>query len=172
MDLDPAGRPATRTDTGPTGMLSAQWVYDADAVSGQPQGFSAGRPVAVSYSSAGSGPAVRGENRFWYDAMGRVTRDRRCVDTVCHEMGYSYDPAGRLENLTYPDPGNPAGEQVQHTYDPAGRLRSVGGYLVVGAHAIDPGSAHGIDPAQGRRSTASYCFTRRTARPERHRSDE
>ena len=126
---DAAGRPQTRTDTGPSGTQKIRWDYDRDPATGQPHGDSLGRLVLATYSSAGSGSAVSGADRFWYDALGRTTRDRHCVDTVCQEMGYSYDDAGRLQYLHYPVPGDPDGENVRYTYDGAGRLTSVGGYL-------------------------------------------
>jgi RHS repeat-associated protein len=126
---DAAGRPQTRTDTGPSGTQKIRWDYDRDPATGQPQGDSLGRLTVAAYSSAGSGGAMSGTDRLWYDALGRTTRDRHCVDTVCREMGYSYDDAGRLQYLHYPVPGDPDGENVRYTYDGAGRLTSVGGYL-------------------------------------------
>jgi RHS repeat-associated protein len=127
---DAAGRSTSRTDTGSTGSHKARWDYDVDPATGQPQGYSTGLPTVVTYSSSGGGSAVSGTDRFWYGVLGRIIRDRRCVDTECQDMGYAYDAAGRLEYLTYPVPGNPDGELVKHTYDASGRLRSVGGYAV------------------------------------------
>lgn len=127
---DVAGRPKTRTDTGPTGSHKAHWDYDVDPATGQPQGYSTGLATVVTYSSNGTGSAVSGTDHYWYGVQGRLTRDRHCVEAVCQDMGYSYDAAGRLEYLRYPVPGNPDGENVKHTYDAAGRLASVGGYLV------------------------------------------
>jgi RHS repeat-associated protein len=124
---DALGRPQTRTDTNPiTGTSKARWHYDTDPTTGKTQGFSMRRPTLVIYSTGG---VVSGSDWFWYDTMGRISLDRHCVDNICGEMGYAYDAAGRLEYLTYPDPGNPAGERVRHIYDPAGRLASVGGYV-------------------------------------------
>jgi RHS repeat-associated protein len=126
---DAAGRPSTRTDSGPTGAGKAHWFWDRDATSGNTQGFSIGHPTLITYSSSAPGAAVSGTDRFWYDNLGRTTRTKHCVDGTCQEMGYTYDRAGRLSDLRYPTPGDPDGEHVKYAYDPAGRLTSVGGYL-------------------------------------------
>ncbi|MDP4510323.1 FG-GAP-like repeat-containing protein [Nonomuraea turcica] len=137
---DTLGRPQARTDTHPiTGTAKASWAYDTDPATGQPQGFSMHRPTLTTYIT---GNVVSGSDRFWYDKMGRVQRDRHCVDTVCQEMWYGYDRAGRLDYLHYPVPGNPDGELVKHTYDPAGRLRSVGGYVTGIEHDAGGATTH------------------------------
>lgn len=80
-------------------------------------------------SFRGTTPVVTGSDRFWYDALGRTSDTERFIDRVRHEMSFSYDPAGRLDQVHYPDPSNPSGEDVKYTYDSAGRLTAVGGYL-------------------------------------------
>jgi len=126
---DAAGRQKTRTAKGQASTQTATWDYDRDPVTNQTQGASIGLPVLVQYATTGGNAAVEGSHRFWYDAMGRRKLERDCVDTVCHDMGFTYDAAGRPEDLRYPNPGQPDDELVSYRYDPAGRLRSVGSYL-------------------------------------------
>lgn len=126
---DAAGRPISQVDTAGGTTKTVSWDYDADPVTLQAQGYSKGLPVLTQYSTAGLAGAVTGSERLWYDQLGRTIQARRCVDSVCQDMGATYDLAGRLSDLRYPDPGNPDGEHVKYTYDPAGRLASVGTYL-------------------------------------------
>jgi RHS repeat-associated protein len=126
---DTAGRPRTRTDTGTTGIQTAQWDYDRDPTTNQTQGYSIGHTTLITYATSGAVGAVKGTDRFWYDQLGRPVLVRNCVDTVCQDMGYTYDAAGRIQYLRYPKPGDPDGEQVKYSYDPAGHLTSVGNYL-------------------------------------------
>jgi RHS repeat-associated protein len=127
---DTIGRPTGVTATGPTGRMTTTWDYDVDATTRQPQGESIGLPTKVTYRTDTAGDAaVNGTERTWYDPMGRPNRTQQCVDTICYDMGYTYDPAGRLDTLNYPNPGAPTPETVSFTYDPAGRLASVGAFL-------------------------------------------
>ncbi|WP_200215480.1 FG-GAP-like repeat-containing protein [Micromonospora coerulea] len=129
---DAAGRPETRQDKNTTGTSNTVWHYDREGSSGPTRGFSLGRLVQVDYqSSRGDDKTVIGSDRFWYDRLGQTTRTERFIDRVRQEMNFAYDPAGRLLDVHYPDPANPAGEHVVHSYDAAGRLRSVGAYLTV-----------------------------------------
>jgi RHS repeat-associated protein len=126
---DAVGRPSTRTDTGPTGAAKARWDYDRDPATKQTQGDSIGQVTLVTYSSSGTSGAVGGSERTWYDEAGRATLVRSCVGAACDDLGFGYDPAGRLSNLHYPDLVDPDGENVPYRYNAAGRLLSVGGYL-------------------------------------------
>lgn len=154
---DKLGRPETRTDSNTaTDTTEARWSYDKDPATGLRQGFSIRRPTLVTYSKAG---VVSGSDRFWYDNMGRISQDQHCVDTVCQKMRYAYDAAGRLEYLTYPEPGNPDGESVRHTYDPAGRLTSVGGYVT--------GIEHDATGATIRQTYGNGLHDERTYDPDR-----
>ena len=142
-----------------TRTAKARWHYDLDPVTGQPHGASLGHPTLVTYSSSGPGGSVNGSHQYWYDDMGRVTRAEDCVDSNCQQMGYTYDAAGRLKYLHYPDPRDPDGENVKYTYDPAGQLTSVGSYLT------------GIDhDTSGRTTSQRYgngLFEQRTYDPNR-----
>lgn len=127
---DAAGRPKSKVDTAGGTTKTVGWDYDRDPITLQTQGYSKGLPVLTTYSTAGPAGNVSGSDRLWYDQLGHTIQARRCVDSVCYDMGAAYDPAGRLSDLRYPDPGNPDGEHVKYTYDPAGRLASVGTYLI------------------------------------------
>lgn len=126
---DSIGRPKTRTDTGTASTQTIRWDYDRDPTTHQTMGASIGRTAQVTYATAGSEGDVSGTYRLWYDQMGRTVQARHCIETVCHDMGYAYDPAGRIKHLRYPKQDDPDGELVPYTYDPAGNLTSVGEYL-------------------------------------------
>ncbi|MFD3505374.1 FG-GAP-like repeat-containing protein [Streptomyces sp. NPDC058678] len=126
---DAAGRPTILKEVSPKDDAHiSKWIYDRDPRTGQTQGDSVGRLILAAYSTGPLG-AVTGSDRTWYDAAGRPTRSRTCVDDVCQAMGYAYDAAGRLSDLHYPDPRDPDGEHVRYRYDNSGRLVSVGSYL-------------------------------------------
>lgn len=126
---DAAGRPTGLKEVSPKDDAHiSRWVYDRDPRTGQPQGDSIGRLVLTNYSSGPLGSGT-GSDRIWYDAAGRPTHTKHCVDDVCQSMRYAYDVAGRLSDLHYPDPNNPDGEHVRYRYDNSGRLVSVGSYL-------------------------------------------
>jgi RHS repeat-associated protein len=126
---DAAGRRTSRTDRGPTGTQTATWDYDRDPVTKQTQGASIGHITRVTYTTVGSLVATQGSDRFWYDNLGRAVLARYCVEQTCHDMGYTYDEAGRVKDMRYPKPDDPGGEHVAYTYDSAGNLTSVGDYL-------------------------------------------
>ena len=131
---DTAGRPETRTDRDANGRLArtVTWIYDELPGAG-PQGASRGRVVRVEDVQSNT----RIDSTFHYDAGGRVDRDERCIDGTCLAMGYRFDVAGRLDQLTYPDANNAPDEVVDQAYDDAGRLVRVGGYLVDAKYTID-----------------------------------
>ena len=124
---DAAGRVATREDRSMTGVArTISWTYDALPSVG-PLGFSAGRVIAVDDQQGGT--TLHAE--YTYDTVGRISDEQRCIDRRCFRMRRTFDAAGRLSQLTYPDPAGGLGvqaETVAHVYDEAGRLRSVGGY--------------------------------------------
>ncbi|MFY0565416.1 FG-GAP-like repeat-containing protein [Archangium lansingense] len=88
-----------------------RWTYDE-------AGHGAGRGTLTSVMEP-SGSESRN-----YDSAGRVTSLTKCVTGVCYTSSQSYDVAGRLARVTYPD-----GEAVTYGYDTAGRLGSVSGYV-------------------------------------------
>ncbi|GIE94647.1 FG-GAP-like repeat-containing protein [Paractinoplanes rishiriensis] len=115
---DPAGNP---TDT-------LRWDYDVDPATGQPAGWSAGLVTFTEHVSA-NGTSV--EHRQ-YDNRARPTLIRRCVDKQCIEDRTTWDPAGRIATIEYPDATgvvSPSSETVGHGYDAAGRLSKVTGYV-------------------------------------------
>jgi RHS repeat-associated protein len=94
------------------------YSYDTHVYDETGRGYSKGR-LTTSTSLNG---VVR---RFFYDSLGRTTRSELTVDGTTHAVSRTFDLAGRLANLTYPD-----GEVVAHTYgttgNGAGRLKTVG----------------------------------------------
>ncbi len=76
-----------------------------------------------------------GTESRWYDELGRLERIEKCITNGtprCHWFATSYDLAGRVATLTYPDPATGwatpyYGEVVTHTYDAEGRLETVKG---------------------------------------------
>ncbi|WPB74323.1 toxin TcdB middle/N-terminal domain-containing protein [Archangium violaceum] len=89
----------------------ARWTYDE-------AGHGAGKGTLTSVVEP------TGSESRNYDSAGRVTSLTKCVSGVCYTSGQSYDVAGRLSRVTYPD-----GEVVTYGYDTAGRLGSVSGYV-------------------------------------------
>ncbi|WPB74322.1 RHS repeat-associated core domain-containing protein [Archangium violaceum] len=89
----------------------ARWTYDE-------AGHGAGKGTLTSVVEP-SGSESRN-----YDSAGRVASLTKCVGGVCYTSGQSYDAAGRLARVSYPD-----GEVVTYGYDSAGRLGSVSGYV-------------------------------------------
>ena len=65
---------------------------------------------------------------YVYDERGRVSAKTKTVDGVAYSLGLKYDPAGRLETLTYPEVTTASGPQrleVQYGYKPNGDLERV-----------------------------------------------
>jgi RHS repeat-associated protein len=67
---------------------------------------------------------VNAASHYSYDANGRQTQANFCIPTNCSfgvQVGASYDLAGNLKSLTYPD-----GRTISQIGDSAGRLASIG----------------------------------------------
>ena len=71
-----------------------------------------GRLVAASHA--------RGQTQRSFDAAGRLTRQDITVDGVNQTTEWTYDAAGRLVGLVYPD-----GTELRYTHDVRGRLTRV-----------------------------------------------
>ena len=126
---DFASRPQTRTDTNQTQKDVTNWSYDTDPGTHAPQGSSIGRLTRVTYRTDGAAEHVEGSDSYTYDDLGRVRLSKQCIDNTCVGIGYTYDQAGRVTDVLYPQLGDPDGERVHYTYDPAGNLTSVGDFL-------------------------------------------
>ncbi|MET0552368.1 MAG: FG-GAP-like repeat-containing protein [Vicinamibacteria bacterium] len=113
---DPRGRLATRQtyNAGGTLQSSVTWTY------GEPRAsyFNVGRLTTI------TGPGTTLLKRD-YDAAGRTLRSRRTLDAVEYTSSKTFDPAGRVKSLTWPDSDaiNPI------TYDEAGRAFSVSAFI-------------------------------------------
>lgn len=102
------------------------WSWDHDPSDGELHGASLGRLVRVEFGSAEASGSI--DN--WYDRMGRVERSRQCTDDNCAELGFTFDRAGRLATIAYPDAQRALSnksERVTQHYDTAGRLDAVTG---------------------------------------------
>ncbi len=63
-------------------------------------------------------------DKLSYDTMGRAHRQERCIDGSCASMSQTFNKAGQLETLTYPD-----GETLTSRYNGTGQLASMSKYL-------------------------------------------
>jgi RHS repeat-associated protein len=129
--FDAAGRRTARALYDAKGKVTDQvtWTFDQDPATGQPMGHSIGRVVRTERDSS-TGKST--ESR-WYDERGRPTLERHCVDSRCVEDRTTWDIAGRIATIEYPDAAgvvSPSSETVTHHYDGAGRLSAVDGYVV------------------------------------------
>jgi RHS repeat-associated protein len=121
--------------------------------------YAHGEQVRRVYDEAGHGAGMGaltsvsdafGSESLGYDFAGRVVSTTRCVTGLCFTTGRSYDAAGRLASVTYPD-----GEVVPYSYDTAGNLLSVGGYAT--GLTYDAGG-HLLSIQYGNGTRASYAY--------------
>ncbi|HEX7699924.1 MAG TPA: RHS repeat-associated core domain-containing protein, partial [Kofleriaceae bacterium] len=142
FDYDGIGRQILREDLDASNRVTrtATWQWDTDP-SGTPSGASRGRLVSTTDSQVST--TITTANV--YDADGHVTETQRCIDATCASTRASFDKAGRLASVTYPDAAGGFGgnaETVPYSYDDAGELRSVGTYLRDADYEIDGAPAH------------------------------
>ncbi len=72
-----------------------------------------------------------GSTQWVYDARGQVVTETKTIDGVAYTTEFTYDPAGRLETMTYPD-----GEVVTYAYDDAGYLTGMQSNLYDGVQYL------------------------------------
>jgi RHS repeat-associated protein len=112
--------------TYPTASLNTAYQYDADAsgdCNGFGEGFLTGRLVQITDGS--------GSTKYCYDRFGNVTRKIQTTNGKVFTLLYSYNVAGQLATLTYPD-----GAVVDYLYDGQGRVREIGAKTATGARQI------------------------------------
>ncbi len=73
------------------------------------------------YATAGLHTVI---DRATYDLMGRPQEQTRCIDGPCATMSQTYNKAGQVASLTYPD-----GEVLTLAYNGTGQLTRLGSYL-------------------------------------------
>lgn len=157
---DTIGRAILREDRDTTGRVTRtiRWTYDNGAA---PHGSSRGRLVRVDDSQPDTSTTFSRE--FWYDAGGRVTTERTCIDGTCMNQDAEYDMAGRVSAHIYPDAsGNTqaaGAERLTYGYDNAGRLSTVGNYASLGWELDD--RMRIIDYHNGVNTVYSYDPNRR-----------
>ena len=100
-------------------------VYDIDDIddageSGAAAFWPVGRPVRIEQNTDADA-AAEVTARVAYDREGRVTRRRVAIEGLPDkDVFYSYDLAGKVTAMVYPDGG-----EVHYAYDAAGRLAGV-----------------------------------------------
>ncbi len=116
---DALDRPLSRTVGSGRKAVVHRFEYD-DVVS---SGAGIGRMTRASH---GTGNA----ERYHYDRSGRVDRYVREIDGVAYVLTYTYDVAGKLVRIGYPDGSFDTGsESAVRLFDDAGRLRSIPGVI-------------------------------------------
>jgi RHS repeat-associated protein len=122
-------------------------AYDSYTFDETGRGSSKGRLTTTSSTSGVT-------TRAWYDASGRRTRYESVVDGVTYAISHTYDVAGRLATVTYPD-----NEVVTYGYGTSGyalgRLVSVGN-KVTGVSYTAKGQMASITYGNG--VTTAYGF--------------
>lgn len=93
----------------PNGEMDAAYTYDDPSVP-----YSKGRLTKAEDGS--------GTHEFKYDALGRVTEDKKTVDSVPYTFTRVYDAMGRVRALTYPDT-----EVVTYAYNGFGDVETIQG---------------------------------------------
>jgi RHS repeat-associated protein len=138
FQYDPLGRSSQREDVeadGTTVSRTVTWTWDRTAARAT-MGASLGRMVAMQDQQSNAQLTAS----YHYDKLGRIDEAQRCVDGTCVSMGSTYDLAGRLKSLIYPDStGSVVGtgaETVDYTYDDAGRLSKVGTYFAAQSYNL------------------------------------
>jgi RHS repeat-associated protein len=131
LEYDAAGRAQykrLRPVGGPTGAITetVETVYGASSAA-----FNVGR-VAQLVRKNGAGVEQNGKLAFEYDALGRVKKQTRTIDSTDYVVERNYDAAGYLRGMKYPDNdilGEFGGAGTALGYDEAGRLTSIPGIL-------------------------------------------
>ncbi|MBP6702234.1 MAG: VCBS repeat-containing protein [Vicinamibacteria bacterium] len=131
LEYDAAGRAQykrLRPVGGPTGAITetVETVYGTSSAA-----FNIGR-VAQLVRKNGAGVEQNGKLAFEYDALGRVKKQTRTIDSTNYVVERNYDAAGYLRGMKYPDNdilGEFGGTGTALGYDGAGRLSSIPGIL-------------------------------------------
>jgi RHS repeat-associated protein len=114
------------TETLPDGS-QLSWNYDQPG-----HGAAIGQLTSIADTLSSCPGGV--EKSFSYDSNERLSAEQDCVAGQSQTTSVSYDSAGRVNAVIYPD-----GENVSQTYDAAGRLSSVGSYVTSATY--DPSGA-------------------------------
>jgi RHS repeat-associated protein len=135
-------------------MRALRWTWDVDPNTGVPNGASRGQITQLDDVSA----AATLQSDYHYDVMGRVDLDTECIDGSCFQMGASFDPAGRVSQLTYPDRGGQvtsSSPAVDYVYGENGMLESIPGFVDQFRHDA-AGNTTGISFHNGITETWSF----------------
>jgi len=101
---------------------TSRYIYDIDDAgeSGAAESWPVGRPVRIEQNTDADA-AAEVTARIAYDHEGRVTHRRVAIEGLPEkDVFYSYDLAGKVTAMVYPDGG-----EVHYAYDAAGRLSAV-----------------------------------------------
>jgi RHS repeat-associated protein len=127
---DIIGRRSAQVSYGSSGSKTREIFYswDRDPQTGSPAGASIGRIARVEDKSANALLSAS----FHYDTLGRIDTQTKCIDAKCFQLHSTFDPAGRIKKIIYPDKfGHTSGASVavDYVYDNSGWLSSLPGYV-------------------------------------------
>ncbi|MBL7130493.1 MAG: VCBS repeat-containing protein [Candidatus Omnitrophica bacterium] len=95
-------------------LVSGNWLPVTYSYDDPDIPHSKGRLTQASYSQA------QGDTRFYYDELGREIKSEKTIDNITYTVERSYDSAGRLTSVTYPD-----SEVVNYSYNTAGQIEKI-----------------------------------------------
>jgi RHS repeat-associated protein len=158
-NYDPLNRITSEVQTVGSGSLNYTFKYDGT------DGYSHTNPIGhLTFTTNNNGRAAE---VLSYDPMGRVTGENVCVPSNCVfgtsgiNVGASYDLAGNLISLTYPD-----SRMVSQSFDKANRMTgvqyakwggtSIGSPYYTASSFAPPGGATAVTFGNGSTMSASY----------------
>lgn len=137
------GRPKSRLSGS---VVLASYTYDE-----KNHGASIGRMTTIVDTSATA--TANPSESFTYDAEGQVTTQRKCIGTKCVSLSQTFDVAGRVKTIAYPQ------ETITYGYDPGGRLSTISNY-VTGAKYNASGQLLSMTYANGVTEAFTYDSNR------------
>lgn len=131
FEYDAAGRPL-RKRIRPTGGATGAITETVESIYGTSTSANNVGRVAQLVRKNGARVEQNGKLAFEYDALGRVKKQTRTIDSTDYVVERNYDSAGYLRGMKYPDNdilGEFGGTGTALGYDGAGRLTSIPGIL-------------------------------------------
>jgi len=113
FDYDSVNRLTEKT--GPA-TQQVTYTYDDPAIPN-----SKGRLTDASYTQVGN-------TKFYYDALGREIQSEKTIDSIQYTIQRTYDTAGRLTSVTYPD----GQQEAFYIYNSSGAVESITNTSITG----------------------------------------